>query len=144
MVRIYNSLLASLPYDLYEREEAKYIRAREQKEAIIETVPYAESFYHAMLFTLLWSSRVNTSAENHSYWGRSDVEAEKNGRRYVIELKVAEGEEAAQASANEAMKQIRERGYADKYAHTGATLIAIAVDGVKRRVAKHIIEKLLS
>ena len=142
IVKIYNSLLASLPYDLYEREEAKYAQARKRKETVIEAFSYAESFYHALLYTLLWASRVNTLAENHSYCGRSDVEAEKDGRRYVIELKTADGEEAAKKAAGEAMRQIREKGYADKYAHTGATLIALAVDKEKRRVAEYMIEKL--
>jgi hypothetical protein len=104
-------------------------------------MPYAESFYHALLFTLLWSSRVNTTAENHSYWGRSDIEAEKNGRRYVMELKVADGEEAAKKAVDEAMRQIRKKGYADKHASTGATLIALAVDRQKRRVAEYAIEE---
>jgi hypothetical protein len=141
IVKIYNALLASLPYDIYEREEAKYALAREQEEAIIK-IPCAESFYHALLFALLWASRVNTVAENHSYWGRSDIEAEKNGRRYVIELKVATGGEAAKKAAGEAMRQIREKGYADKHAITGAILIAVAVDRERRRVAEYVIEKL--
>ena len=141
-VKIYNALLASIPYDLYEREETKYALAQEQAKTAIKTVHHAESFYHALLFTLLWSSRVNTVAENHGYWGRSDVEAEKNGHRYVIELKVADGEAAAKKAAVEAMQQIREKGYADKYAAEGATLIAVAVDREKRRVAEYIIERL--
>jgi len=139
LVKIYNSLLASIPYEIYEREEQKYNRDR--KEDCIPT-PYAESFYHALLFTLIWASRVNTTAENHSYWGRSDIEAEKNGHRYVIELKVAEGEEAAKKAAGEAMRQIREKGYADKYANVGATLVALAVNREKRRVAGYVIERL--
>jgi hypothetical protein len=141
IVKIYNSLLAGLPYDVYVREDAKYAQTLEREDTI-KTVPYAESFYHALLFTLLWASRVNTVAENHSYWGRADVEAEKNGYRYVIELKVAEGEEESKKAADEAMRQIREKGYADKYASTGATLIAVAVDKEKRRVAGYVIEKL--
>ena len=138
LIRIYNSLLASIPYDIYERQEQKYAPRRKESYA---PAPYAESFYHALLYTLLWSSRVNTTAENHSYWGRSDIEAEKNGHRYVIELKVADGEKAAKKAALAAMKQIREKGYADKYAHVGVTLIALAVDKKKRRVAEYVIDK---
>ena len=88
---------------------------------------------------------MNTTAENHSYRGRSDVEAEKNGRHYVIELKVADGGEAAKKAAHAAMKQIREKGYADKFAknaRVGATLMGVAVDREKRRVAEYVIEKL--
>ena len=134
LIKIYNALLASLPYDLYEREERKYQQAWQGAEDY-KTIPYAESFYHSLLFALLWASRVNTTAEAHSYWGRSDIEVEKNGYRYVVELKAVDGKEAAEKAADEAMRQMREKGYADKYAVTGATLLALAVDRMKRRVA---------
>ena len=141
LVIVYNSLLASIPYDIYEREERKYATALGNKESYAPT-PYAESFYHSLLFTLIWASRVNTTSENHSYWGRSDIEAEKNGHHYVVELKVADNKDAAQKTVGEAMRQIREKGYADKYAHTGATLIALVVDREKRRVVEYLIEGL--
>ncbi|MDR1620905.1 MAG: ATP-binding protein [Synergistaceae bacterium] len=139
--RIYNSLLASLPYDVYEREERQY----SEEWSIKDHIPHrAESFYHAILFTLLWSSRIHTIAENHSYWGRSDIEAEKNGYRYVIEMKVADGPEAAAKAAGEAMTQIRGKGYADKY--TGmekpVTLIGLVADRTERRVTEYRIETL--
>jgi hypothetical protein len=145
LVKVYHSLLASLPYDIYEREERRYTKAREREDDLV--IPYAESFYHALLFALLWASRVNTTAENHSYWGRSDIEAEKNGHRYVVELKVADGKEAAEKAADEAMKQIWEKGYADKYARGFATwesttLIGMAVDRTARRVGGYRVEKL--
>jgi hypothetical protein len=149
LIKTYNSLLASLPYDIYEREEQKYKRARERGNDVL--VPYAESFYHALLFALIWSSHVNTTAENHSYWGRSDIEAEKNGHCYVVELKVVEGKEAAEKAADKAIPQIREKGYADKYAsrdlpvtyaRQSTTLISIAVDQTRRRIGGYRIEKL--
>jgi hypothetical protein len=132
LVKIYNSLLASLPYDIYTREERQYSWENGKK-----AVPRrAESFYHAVLFSLLWSSRIRTSAENHTYWGRSDIEAEKNGHRYVIELKIADGKEAAEKAADEAMTQILAKGYADKYAlgKESAILIGLAVDRTARQV----------
>jgi hypothetical protein len=139
LVTVYNALLASIPYDIYEREEKEYA---EKRELNYISRPKAESFYHALLFSLLWSSRARTTAEGHSYWGRSDVEAEINGRRYVVELKIAEGQEAAKKAAETAMRQIREKGYADKYAAGGAALVALAVDREQRRVTAHKIEKL--
>jgi hypothetical protein len=151
LVKVYNALLASLPYDLYEREERKYAREHRRKQEGGISVPYAESFYHMILFALIWASQVNTTAENHSYRGRSDIEAEKNGHRYVVELKVADGKEAAEKAADDAMMQIREKGYADKYAETGVTqgsttrgsttLIGLAVDRTARRVGACRIEK---
>ncbi|MDR1621934.1 MAG: ATP-binding protein [Synergistaceae bacterium] len=130
LIEIYNSLLASLPYDIYEREERQYA----EEWSVKNHAPYrAESFYHALLFALLWSSRIRTNAESHSHWGRSDIEAEKNGYRYVIEMKVANGPKATAKAADDAMKQIRAKGYADKYG-TDVVLIALAIDRTQRRI----------
>ncbi|MDR1874847.1 MAG: PD-(D/E)XK nuclease domain-containing protein, partial [Synergistaceae bacterium] len=145
---------------IYEREERKYT---ERVRDADYTPSRAESFYHALLFALIWASRTPTTAENHSYWGRSDIEAEKNGHRYVVELKVADGKEAAEKAADEAMRQIREKGYADRYKENrksvrgsatlesttlgsttrgSTTLIGLAVDRSARRVGGYRIEKL--
>jgi hypothetical protein len=132
---MYDRLLTVIPYDIYTREEAKYTKENHAR-------PRAESFYHAILFSMIWSSRVRTTAENHSYKGRSDIEAEKNGHYYVIELKVTGGKKAAEKAADEAIKQIREKGYADKYAGTDVTLVGIGVDRKARRVGGVRIERL--
>jgi hypothetical protein len=128
--KIYNRLLASIPYDIYEREEKKYAFFSKNGESF--AVSYAESFYHAVMFAMLWASGIHTVAENHGYWGRSDIEAECGGIRYVIELKAAEGAEASERAAEEGMRQIRAKGYADKYEH--AVLISLAVDRITRRL----------
>ena len=65
-----------------------------------------------------------------------------NSLRAVLALEGHQGGKAAKKAASAAMKQIREKGYADKYARTVATLIALAVDKEKRRVAEYVIEKL--
>jgi hypothetical protein len=140
LVKTYDKLLATIPYDIYEREERKY--ADDKKYEGYRARPLAESFYHAILFTLMWASRVDTTAENHSYWGRSDLEARKNGRRYVLELKVADGKKAAEKAAGEAMKQIREKRYADKYRGEDTVSIALAVDRRARRVGGCRIERI--
>jgi hypothetical protein len=123
IVNIYSTLLASLPYEVYKNSETQH------------------NFYQSLLFASLWSSKINTTAENHSHLGRSDIEAEKNGHNYVIEMKVADGKEALEKAADEAMKQILEKGYADKYAISGATLIAIAIDRDNRCVGASKIAK---
>jgi hypothetical protein len=142
VVKIYNALLATLPYDIYEREALKYAKGQN----MLYAPAYAESFYHALLFSMIWASRTHTTTESHSYKGRSDIEVEKNGWRYVIEMKVAEGKEAAEAVANDGIKQIRDKGYADKYAGLialkGVILVAIAVDKESRSVGAMKIERL--
>jgi hypothetical protein len=138
LVRMYDRLLTTIPYDIYEREEKKYARAGTDKNSRI--YPLAESFYHALLFSMLWAACARTTAENHSYKGRSDIEAEKNGHRYVIELKVAEGKDASDKAAETAMRQIHEKGYADKYAED-VTIIGIAVDRETRRIGASKMER---
>jgi hypothetical protein len=123
IVNIYSTLLASLPYEVYKNSETQH------------------NLYQSLLFTSLWSSKINTTAESHSHLGRSDIEAEKNGHNYVIEMKVADGKEALEKAADEAMKQILEKCYADKYAISGATLIAIAIDRDNRCVGASKIAK---
>ena len=136
IVTFYNQTLSAIPYDTYDREEAKY--ERERARGLI-SYNLAESFYHAVLFTLLWASKATTVAENHSYRGRSDVEIIFKEHRYIAELKVAEGKEAAERAADEALAQIRAKGYADKY--PSAKLLGIAVDRAARQVGAYRIEQ---
>ncbi|MDR0653071.1 MAG: ATP-binding protein [Synergistaceae bacterium] len=138
LVRMYDRLLMTIPYDVYGREERKYEEANASPKYKVYAL--AESFYHALLFSMLWSSCIHTTAENHSYKGRSDIEAEHNGRCYVIELKIAEGNEAAQKAAEAAICQIHKKGYTDKYIGKDVTIVGIAVDRVSRRVGASKIE----
>ena len=128
----YNRALAAIPYDVYVREEKKYEAERAKEDTSFSNL--AESFFHAILFVLLWASRLTTRAENHSYKGRSDVEVEYRGKVYIIELKIAEGNDSCERAADEAIEQIRARGYADKYDPATVTLIGLAVDKSERQV----------
>ncbi len=134
LITAYNQVLAAIPYDIYAREEKKY--EAEAQKAELSTSNLAESFYHSILFTLLWASRITTvTAENHSYRGRSDIEVLHKGHVYVVELKVTDGAEAAKIAADDAMEQILIKGYADKYSN--AKLIGIAVDRAARQVGAY-------
>ena len=137
LIPYFNQLLAAIPYDIYEREERKYSEAH--SSIIMNNL--AESFFHAMLFTLIWAARLTTIAENHSYHGRSDIEIIKNKHHYIVELKIADDEASCEQATDEAMAQIRAKGYADRFAPGEATLIGIAVDRVARLVKAHRIER---
>ena len=133
IVTFYRRTLAAIPYDIHAREEKKYELDRAKGDLSMSNI--AESFYHAVLFTMLWSSGVTTLAENHSYRGRSDIEVLHRGHVYVVELKVTDGQEASVRAADDAMAQIHAKGYADK--HRGARLIGIAVDREARQVGAY-------
>ncbi len=133
VITAYNRVLAAIPYDIYDREEKKY--DEEAKKAELSLSNLAESFYHSILFTLLWASGVTTMAETHSYKGRSDVEVYHKGHVYVIELKVSDSGEEAEKAADAALAQIYAKGYADKC--PSAQLLGIAVDRTARRVGAY-------
>ena len=137
LITCFNQLLAAIPYDIYEREERKYSEAH--SSIIMNNL--AESFFHAMLFTLIWAARLTTIAENHSYHGRSDIEIIKNHHHYIVELKIADNEAECEKAADEAMAQIRAKGYADRFGPGEATLIGIAVDRLARLVKAHRVER---
>ena len=118
IVEAYRRVLAAIPHDIYDREEKKR----------------GEAFYHALLLVMLWSSRISTRAESHSYKGRSDVEIEYRDKVYIIELKTTEGKDACERAADEALGQIKAKGYADKYDLAKVTLIGLAVDKAERQV----------
>ena len=137
LIPYFNQVLAAIPYDIYEREERKYSEAH--SSIIMNNL--AESFFHPLLVTLIWAARLTTIAENHSYHGRSDIEIIKNHHHYIVELKIADDEASCEQAADEAMAQIRAKGYADRFSPGEATLIGIAVDRKARLVKAHRIEK---
>ena len=138
LITYFNQALAAIPYDIYEREERKYSEAH----ASIIMNNLAESFFHALLFTLIWAARLTTVAENHSYHGRSDIEIIKENHHYIVELKIADSEAECEKAADEAMAQIKAKGYADRFAPGEATLIGIAVDREAKLVKAHRIERI--
>ena len=133
LVTFYRRTLAAIPYEIHAKEAKKY--ELEQAKGDLSMSNLAESFYHAVLFTMLWASGVTTLAENHSYRGRSDIEVLHRGHVYVVELKVVDGTEASERAADDAMAQIHAKGYAEKY--EGARLIGIAVDRQARQVGAY-------
>ena len=69
----------------------------------------AERFYQALIFSVAsLSCRIDIRAEEHTARGRSDLVFIAKGRAVITKLKL-------ERSADEAIMQIKERGYADKY-----------------------------
>ncbi len=67
--------------------------------------------------------------------GRSDVVLEFNERVYIFEAKLDK-------SAEEAIKQIKEKKYYEKYRGKEIYLIGINISSEKRNIEEYIIEKL--
>ena len=99
-------------------------------------VPYMiddkdEHHFHAMLYTLFVSFGADVVAEDLSAKGRADLTLKMPKGIYIIELKYNDTAEAA-------LKQIDERGYASKYALDGrpVTKVGIAFSSKERNITE--------
>ena len=98
------------------------------------SVPYHldngnEHHYHALLYTLLTAFGADVRAEEPSAKGRSDLVLKMSKGIYVMELKYDD-------TAENALKQIEEKGYAEKYRLDGRpiTKVGIAFSSVERNI----------
>ncbi len=94
-----------------------------------------EHYYHALLYTLLTAFGADIRAEEPSAKGRSDLTLLMPKGIYVMELKY-------DGSADAALAQINERGYADKYALDGRpiTKVGISFDPKERNITEWKVE----
>ena len=99
-------------------------------------VPYMiddkdEHHFHAMLYTLFVSFGADVVAEDLSAKGRADLTLKMPKGIYIIELKYDD-------TADNALRQIDERGYAHKYALDGRpiTKVGIAFSSKERNITE--------
>ena len=88
-------------------------------------VPYMiddkdEHHFHAMLYTLFVSFGADVVAEDLSAKGRADLTLKMPKGIYIIELKYND-------TADNALRQIEERGYSTKYALDGRPIIKVGI-----------------
>ena len=89
-----------------------------------------EFSFQRILYVLLTSSGFfRVTAEDRQAHGRADLVAETPERVFVFELKV-------DGTPQEALAQIKEKGYAEPYRHSGKEvhLIGLSFDGETRRL----------
>ena len=79
-----------------------------------------EHYYHAMLYTLLVSFGADLVCEDTSAKGRADLTLKMPKGIYVIELKYDD-------TADNALRQIDDRGYARKYALDGRPVVKVGI-----------------
>jgi hypothetical protein len=99
-------------------------------------IPYqltdkGEHHYHVVLYTLLTAFGADITAEESTAKGCADLVLKMPGRIYVIELKYDD-------SADAALAQIRQRGYADKYRSDGRpiTKVGISFSSAERNITE--------
>ena len=88
-------------------------------------VPYMiddknEHHFHAMLYTLFVSFGADVVAEDLSAKGRADITLKMPKGIYILELKYDD-------TADAALQQIADRGYAQKYIMDGRPIICVGL-----------------
>jgi hypothetical protein len=98
---IINALLASLPYEVYKKQ--------------------SEGFYHGLLHLIFSYLGLFIESEPHLSNGRADVVVQTPQYIYIFEFKFNK-------NAEDALQQIKDKGYADKYRAVGKTIVGVGVN----------------
>ena len=110
---------------------------REKIQALLAGIPHPwhdsgelgryESWYASLLYMSLRTTRVDLRVEEPSSHGRSDMVVLHEGQVFVLAFKVIEKNDDAEKSLDNAIAQIRKRGYADKYRDQGVPIHLIGM-----------------
>ncbi|UTC78500.1 ATP-binding protein [Treponema sp. OMZ 799] len=121
-------IISGIPYD-----------ALTEKDLALREQNYQTAVY--LVFALM-NQFVQT--EVHCATGRADCIVELKDRVYIFEFKLGSTETAEDAAAKNAVKQIKEKNYADKYSGSGKKIIAVGAsfDEEKRTIKDWLIGNL--
>ncbi len=86
-----------------------------------------EAWYASLLYACLQTLEVDLRTEDASSEGRADLVLLYGRQVFVLELKVAATDAEVEGKVDEAMEQMRARGYADKYHNRDEPIHHIAV-----------------
>jgi hypothetical protein len=108
--------LANVPASLYDNAKRSAAFAANAGDYFDK-----EAYYHTIILTLLWACGLHVHAEEYTSRGMSDLVLLFEGGVWIIELK--------KASTTVSLKQIKEKGYAEKYASARyLALVGIEID----------------
>jgi hypothetical protein len=107
MEALFTAFFASIPSDWYRNNPiARY-----------------EGYYASVFYAYFAALGLDITLEDSSNQGRLDMAVRFNGHLYLFEFKVVE-----LVSSGEALEQIKERGYADKYRAAGLPIHLIGIE----------------
>jgi hypothetical protein len=109
LIDVFNTLLASIPYDDFESAARQSIKINGYGFSTQEWM------YRSTIFTFLRGANINVIAEMHTNKGRSDIIISHKGKTWVIEIKVAYKDQNAETKAKEALQQIIDNNYAEHF-----------------------------
>ena len=141
-------------WEFYEQIEAGDVDGFMQKmKGIISGIPYdnltekdlalREQNYQTAVYLVFALMNQFVHTEVHCATGRADCVVEFKDKVYIFEFKLTSNETAEGTSAQNAVKQIKEKNYADKYSGSGKKIIAIGAsfDEEKRTIKDWMIYK---
>jgi hypothetical protein len=129
LVSVLNRLLASIPYSDFASAARQSIANNAYR------LTTQEWLYRSSILAFFQGCGVIAFGELQSGKGRSDIVLTHKGHTWIVELKVAcEGESPA-AKAEEACRQIAEKGYSKPY--TEATCVGMAIDDGARQITEY-------
>jgi hypothetical protein len=109
---IFFSLYASIPHDWYRKNELDRF----------------EGYYASVFYASFAALGLDIVLEDVSNFGKLDMAVKFNGQVYLFEFKVVEGE-----AEGKALKQIKEKKYADKYPAQNQPVHLIGVEFSKKK-----------
>ena len=120
-------------WEFYEQIEAADVDGfMEKLKGIISGIPYdtvtekdialREQNYQTAVYLIFALMNQFVHTEVHCATGRADCVVEMQDKVYVFEFKLT-----SNSSAEDALKQIQEKSYADKYAGSGKKIVLIGV-----------------
>jgi len=119
---------------------------RRKINALLDGIPYPwhdsgkpadyESWYASLLYMCFRTTEVELRAEEATSRGRSDMVLLHGRQVFVLEFKMADDGSGTQKGLDRAIRQIRERGYAEKYRDRGEPvhLVGMVFGGEKRNL----------
>ncbi len=94
-----------------------------------------ESYYHSIIFLLFTLLGYYSDAEVSTSRGRIDAVVRTASHIYILEFKVND-------TAENALKQIKEKSYADKYSTEGKQTVLIGVACNQKMIEEYLVEEL--
>ena len=123
-------------------QEGKIDSFIETLEAIFASIPYQletkrdEAYYHTLFYLMVCASGINATSEVSDCTGRIDLVMKFADKIYIIEFKCNQ-------SADNALEQIRKKGYDRQFKHTEKKIIKMGInfDTDKRNIGEWKIEE---
>ena len=109
------SLLVANDFDGFGKALHKFIAGIPHQWYDNSKIENYEAHYASMLYIAFQTISANAVAEEASSHGRADMVIREGGQVFILEFKVAKNPAGADSAIEDAMAQIKKRGYADKY-----------------------------